>query len=266
NFDNNNTSLYKVDLDKENTEHIPTFIKLDGEIKKEVLQNILNPTNIKSRVMSFSKQIMSMLGNIYPISDNEISKYIQRILADFGEDEFVNLSNNLYSYTSKIKEKIKVLTENYAAQIFKEYIDSDKIIIKNTYNLSDNIKLVETGKSITKSLYEKESKMNGFEERIINEIANMPNILCWTKNIEKRGYKINGFINHYPDFIIQTNAGKTILLETKGDHLEAEQKIKLGKYWGEKAGNDYRYFMVYEKREVKDAYNEENILNIIKAL
>ena len=48
--------------------------------------------------------------------------------------------------------------------------------------------------------------MNGFEERVINDIANLQNIQFWTRNTDKKGigFCINGFINHYPDFIIQT--------------------------------------------------------------
>ena len=114
------------------------------------------------------------------------------------------------------------------------------------------------------SLNEKEGHMNMFEERVTNEIANMNNILFWSRNIEKRGFKINGFINHYPDFIIQTKSGKTVILETKGDHLDAEQKIRLGGLWASKAGNDYRYFMVYDRRNVDGAYKLEDFLNIMK--
>ena len=53
-------------------------------------------------------------------------------------------------------------------------------------------------------------------------------------------------------------------LNTKGDHLEAEQKIRLGRLWASKAGNNYRYFMVYERRTVDGAYKLEDFLNIIK--
>jgi type III restriction enzyme len=84
--------------------------------------------------------------------------------------------------------------------------------------------------------------------------------------MERKGFRINGFINHYPDFIIQTKNGKIVILETKGDHLDAEQKIRLGNLWAWKAGNDYRYFMVYERRTVDGAYNLEDFLNIIKAI
>ncbi|HAD11902.1 MAG TPA: restriction endonuclease, partial [Saprospirales bacterium] len=109
-------------------------------------------------------------------------------------------------------------------------------------------------------------KMNDFEARVINDIANMQNIAFWTRNLEKKGFRINGFINHYPDFIIQTKSGKTIVLETKGDHLDAEQKIRLGNLWASKAGNQYRYFMVYDRRTVDGAYRLEEFFNIIKEI
>lgn len=61
----------------------------------------------------------------------------------------------------------------------------------------------ETSKYITKSHYEQEGKINGFEEKVINEIANLPSIAFWTRNPERgKGFRINGFLNHYPDFII----------------------------------------------------------------
>ncbi|UYZ65283.1 hypothetical protein [Hymenobacter weizhouensis] len=101
--------------------------------------------------------------------------------------------------------------------------------------------------------------------KVINEIANLPNIAFWTRNLERgKGFGINGFLNHYPDFIIQTKSGKTLVVETKGDHLDAEQKIKLGATWAQKAGNAYRYYMVYERRVVDGAHKLDDFLNILK--
>jgi type III restriction enzyme len=156
------------------------------------------------------------------------------------------------------------LSEAFAEKKFKEFLDTDRVFIKPSFTLPNTISPGETSKDITKSLYEKEGKINGFEERVINEIGNMPNIAFWTRNIERKGFRINGFINHYPDFIIQTKSGKTILLETKGDHLDALQKIELGNLWKSKAGNNYRYFMVYELRSVTGAYRLDDFLNIVK--
>jgi type III restriction enzyme len=49
-------------------------------------------------------------------------------------------------------------------------------------------------------------------------------------------------------------------------NLDAEQKIRLGGIWASKAGNNYRYFMVYERRTVDGAYKLEEFLNLIKEI
>lgn len=263
-FNNITSELYKVDLDETKKEHTPTFVRLDGPVKESVMAYILDPSRKDSRVKNFTKRIMDIIGNMYPIPDKEIKRYITRILEDFKDEQFADFANNEYTYTDKIKQKIKSLSESFSEQKFKDFLDTDKVFIKPSFTLPTTLSPGETAKDITKSLYEKEASMNGFEERVINEIGNMTNIAFWTRNIERKGFRINGFINHYPDFIVQTKSGKTILLETKGDHLDAESKIRLGSLWAGKAGNNYRYFMVYEKRTVEGAYKLEDFLNIIK--
>jgi len=263
-FDSITSELYKVDLDETKKEHTPTFVRLDGSVKESVMAYILDPARKDSRVKNFTKRIMDIIGNMYPIPDKEIEKYINRILEDFKDEQFNDFANNEYTYTDKIKQKIKSLSDLFAEKKFKDFLDTDKVFIKPSFQLPKNISPGDTSKDITKSLYEKEGNMNGFEERVINEIGNMTNIAFWTRNIERKGFRINGFVNHYPDFIIQTKSGKTLLLETKGDHLDAEPKIRLGGLWASKAGNNYRYFMVYERRTVDGAYKLEDFLNIIK--
>lgn len=263
-FDSITSELYKVDLDETKKEHTPTFVRLDGSVKESVMAYILDPARKDSRVKNFTKRIMDIIGNMYPIPDKEIEKYINRILEDFKDEQFNDFANNEYTYTDKIKQKIKSLSDLFAEKKFKDFLDTDKVFIKPSFQLPKTISPGDTSKDITKSLYEKEGNMNGFEERVINEIGNMTNIAFWTRNIERKGFRINGFVNHYPDFIIQTKSGKTLLLETKGDHLDAEPKIRLGGLWASKAGNNYRYFMVYERRTVDGAYKLEDFLNIIK--
>jgi type III restriction enzyme len=265
-FDNITSELYKVDLDETKKEHTPTFVRLDGEVKSSVMDYILDPSRKEGRVKNFTKRLLNLIGNMFPIPDKEIEKYINRILEDFKDEQFSDLAANEYTYKDKIKLKIIALSEQFAEKKFKDFLDTDKVFIKPSFTLPDSISPGETAKDITKSLYQKEGSMNGFEERVINEIGNMPNIAFWTRNIERKGFRINAFVNHYPDFIIQTKSGKTILLETKGDHLDAEQKIRLGRLWASKAGNNYRYFMVYENRNVADAYNLESFLNIVREL
>ena len=74
--------------------------------------------------------------------------------------------------------------------------------------------------------------------------------------LEKKGIK--------HDFIMQTKSGKTILIETKGDHLDgsdSEAKCRLGNEWERQAGQDFAYFMVFDKKEIKGAYRQ--IIQII---
>ena len=265
-FDSITSELYKVDLDETKKEHTPTFVRLDGKVKDSVMTYILDPSRKDSRVKNFTKRLMDLIGNLFPIPDKEIEKYINRILEDFKDEQFSDLAANEYTYKDKIKFKIIALSEQFAEKKFKDFLDTDKVFIKPSFTLPKSISPVETAKDITKSLYEKEGSMNGFEERVINEIGNMTNIAFWTRNIERKGFRINGFINHYPDFIIQTKSGKTILLETKGDHLDAESKIRLGASWANKAGNNFRYFMVYEKRTVDGAYRFEDFINVISEI
>ena len=111
--------------------------------------------------------------------------------------------------------------------------------------------------------------MNEFEKEVINKIANLDNILLWTKNSERSGFCLNGYINHYPDFILITKKGKKIILETKGDHLnnpDTELKIELGRQWASKAGDEFRYFLVFKEAEVKYAFKVEKAIELIKDL
>ena len=57
-----------------------------------------------------------------------------------------------------------------------------------------------------------------------------------------------------------------VILETKGDHLDAEKKIKLGNLWASKSGNSYKYCLVYKSRQAEGAYTKEAFLDILKEL
>ncbi|MES2628025.1 MAG: DEAD/DEAH box helicase family protein [Bacteroidota bacterium] len=265
-FDAVSDELYKIDLDETRNEHTPTFIRLDGTARERILSYILDPVRREHRVRDLTRYLMRLIGVMAPIPDKELERYISRILEDFTDQQFNDLAANEYTYKDKIKSKINALLEAFAEKTFRDFLDTDRVISKPSYLFPIGITPGETAKDITKSLYEREGSMNGFEERVINEIGNMPNILFWTRNLERKGFRINGFLNHYPDFIIQTKSGKTVLLETKGDHLDAEQKIRLGAHWANKAGNNFRYFMVYERRLVDGAYRLEDFLKVIKEI
>lgn len=99
----------------------------------------------------------------------------------------------------------------------------------------------------------------------------LENIKWWHRNISRRGFCINAYINHYPDFIVMTKTGKIVLIETKGDHLEnteTKQKLAVGRAWQNLAGPMYKYYMVFQSKDlnIEGAYQFDKFLDILKNL
>lgn len=83
--------------------------------------------------------------------------------------------------------------------------------------------------------------------------------------------RLNGYINHYPDFIVMTKSGKIVLIEAKGDYLDGDDsktKLKLGRHWQAQAGNQYRYFMVFKKKDLglDGSYTLDAFAEVLKDL
>ena len=101
----------------------------------------------------------------------------------------------------------------------------------------------------------------------------MPNTF---RIIERNDFRINGFINHYPDFMVMTQSGKLVLIEYKGDdrdNSDSARKVKLGRIWQDKAGisagtDCYRYFMVFKNRDfgIDGAYMLDDFIAIMQEL
>ncbi|GAB4039358.1 DEAD/DEAH box helicase [Spirosoma gilvum] len=270
-FGSVDSELYKVDLEEGNKgEYTPRFSHIDGLTKDALLANILPNQTRDGQIKSMTSQMMRRLGNFKPISDKDVEWYVRQVLEDLTEEQFQDLIAQEYSYTQRIKQKIEALTTAYGEKTFSLWLDRDKLFLRPSFSFPSAISPTETGKDLIKSLYVREGKINLFEEKVIDAVANLESVAFWTRNLERgRGFSINGFINHYPDFIIVTKRGKIILLETKGDHLDnadTAEKIRLGNLWRSKAGNDYRYFMVFETKEVPGANTLVDIVNTIREL
>jgi type III restriction enzyme len=202
-------------------------------------------------------------------ADKDLRTFVRRVIEDMDNATRSEIKSNPYKYASKIKLHIQSLAEQRAEEVFSKWIDSDKIIMKSKYTLPNHITPTQSIDSITKSLYVAEQSMNNLETDFITEVSSLPNIKFWHKIIERKGFFINGFKNHYPDFLIVTESGKVVIVETKGDHLDnsdSKKKLKLGKIWANKAGNNYSYFMVFKENPFKGAYVIEDLVEVIKEL
>ncbi|MFI3197513.1 MAG: hypothetical protein QX196_04235, partial [Methylococcaceae bacterium] len=170
----------------------------------------------------------------------------------------------------KIKQKINTLAGVHAHKTFIDYLDVDTILMQPGFTLPEIITPSANAQDIPKSLYSTEAAMGLFEARVINEFANLDTVQWWHRNLSRgKGFRINGFINHYPDFIVKTDSGKIILIETKGDdrdNSDSELKLKLGKLWESKAGARFKYMMVFDNNPIDGAERLADAINKLRQM
>lgn len=265
-FETAETTMYKVDIDETTDEHAPRYEKVKGKTYNFILDYIRAAEDFNAKVRRCANIVADTMGKMIPLTQKDIQGYVARIFEDFTEERLEDFMRHLEEYTQRIKVKILDLEDAHKEKEFRLLLDTDRIFLKQTYSIPNKISLRSPSQGITKMLHTKEESVNGFEAEVINDVANLDNVEWWTRNVEKRGFFINGFINHYPDFIVKTKKGKIVLLETKGDHLDATKKIALGNMWANKAGSEYRYCLVYNTRQVEGAYTKDAFIDFLKML
>jgi type III restriction enzyme len=267
NFEDVESEVYRVDLEEIGDENYKaTPFKVNAKSREKFNALILNG-NRDSQIMNLIARLAQLIGNMYPIADQEVKKYIGRIVESFSEDQIRDCLERDVSYVRKIKQKITTLANVHAYKTFNDFLDIDKIWLQPSFGFSEIITPSGNAPAIPKSLYTTEAKIGDFEARVINDIANLDNIVWWHRNLSKgKGFWINGFLNHYPDFIVKTKAGKVVIIETKGDdrdNSDSELKLKLGKLWEAKAGAEFKYMMVFDNNPINGA---ERLADALKKL
>jgi len=268
-FSSSSADVFSIDFDENKRTTIVNKVSLRA--KNVLLNNILSKPKDK-QIQDVSNIIINKLGDMTPISHNDLVKYVNRVFEGLSTEQITELVNNDFIYFQKIKNKINELSANYSKRKFLSLLDSNDIFTKPSFILSEYITLTNNiSTPIGKSLYQAEDTMNGFEMDMILEIASLDNILFWHRNLNRgKGFFINGSAsNHFPDFIIFTRKGNIIIVETKGDdrnNSDSREKNRLGKLWANKAGDNFKYFMVFQKIEVEDCYNASSIVDVLSRL
>lgn len=270
NFDNVDAQVYKVDLEKVGEgDYAPKPFKVNVKDRQELNRLMLTGTH-GSQVKNVAARMMALIGNMYPIADSEVKAYIHRIISDMLPEQLQDCMERDYAYAAKIKKKISDLADRHAQQAFIDALDVGQISIMDNFRLLETITPSANAPDIPKSLYRREGKIGNFEARVIGELAGIDSVVWWHRNLSKgRGFRINGFLNHYPDFILRTERGKIIVVETKGDdrdNSDSEKKLLLGKKWEAKAGDGYRYMMVFENNPIEGAERLDVALGKVRRL
>lgn len=267
------TKLNMAEIDLEESrkdEYVPKYKRNLPLQVREAFAEYISSLPDEKRIEELAGRLTRIIKSIDEISETQIKNYIKEAIKKLTSEKLSEISHNDYYYARKIKEKIRKLTNDYAEKQFSLMLDRDEIIMQPSFKFPKKISPKNTIKGISKNLYTEEGEVNSFEKRVIFEIANLESVQFWHRNLERgKGFVINGFINHYPDFIIRTKKGKIVVVETKGDdrdNSDSAKKLKLGKQWQNKAGNDYRYFMVFENAKLDGAISIDELLNTLNNL
>lgn len=260
--------VVEVDVNKNES---PKYRRLN-ETENAYFKEMFKSLPPESRVKNCKYLIKQQLEKFNYIASNDLSLYIDRIVDNMDSDTLLALQKNVYGFTNKIKYKIVSLQEEYQKSQFKTWLELGKIECLPSFNFKQEIIPVKPFNLLSKSLYVTEESMNDFELKVIEKVSSLPNVKWWHRNMDRIEFYINGFINHYPDFIVYTNSGKIVLIETKGLYLasndDSKDKAELGKIWQAQAGNNYRYYMVSSENipNNPDAISLEEFIKIMRAL
>lgn len=217
-----------------------------------------------AEVQKFTAEIINLLNRMDDIETSEIKRYVALLIEDMSLDTLNSARKNPKEIAAKIRYKIESLAKEYRVKQFDEKCTSSDILCdlsnkEGYYTFPPKIDPhdgVKTSISYAKSLYERCQGVSGLEERILHVIDRCDNVLWWHR-VVSRGvdeFSLNGPIGHYPDFIVRTKTGVTVLIEAKGSQLDnpdTELKMKIGSEWEKCAGSAFKYYMVFEFEEKK---------------
>jgi type III restriction enzyme len=234
---------------------LPKAWKLTGTDNR-YFREWFNSQPSEKRIDNCKQMILAQLSKMNAVNDRDLSGYIGRVMEGLTTDQLEDLQQSPYVYGAKIRHKIESLLAAHRKKTFELWFEQGRITCEPTYRLKAAISPTKSISTFPKSLYTEEEDMNGLEKDVAWELANLPNIKWWHRNISKSGFNINGYINAYPDIIAMTIKRKILLIEPKGDHLEnseSREKVEIGRKWQEEANktaNRYRYYMVFRDKDL----------------
>ena len=234
-FSRSQSESQMIDLDERNLgEWVPTAAETPAEIKNDFYR-WFSLLNTASKVTHLTTKVSDGLARFNCINQGQIKRYVQAVLEDKDNEELTELAQNLQGTITAFKNKIETLVRAYSKEVFKEMMVTGELYLEERWCLPERLMVPHKSSQISKMLYTEEDKLDTLEDSFIRAVAALPNVVWWHKNLRyPPGFRMNGFVPHYPDFIVQLKSGIVLLIETKGDHLdnsESADKVEQGRYF-----------------------------------
>lgn len=243
----------QIDVDQDSTVRIKRVGRDLKEMSRDLFSRFATDTTDNKRGMV----VQGLLDHTRPqtrrlYGDRELKKLLRNVVEVMDDERLNDAYDNLDLYARIIGDEIDRQATRFKRDEFTRLMDTGAVYLAPSYEFPKRFALSKPFDALPGSLYEaEEESMNNLERHMADVLANADGILWWHRVVESRKgeFSINGFLNHYPDFLAMTRGGTVLAIETKGGMLrndDSRDKLALGRTWAEAAGPGYRYFMVFE--------------------
>ena len=238
--------MYRIDV--HSSGDVPRAFRM-SETDQRIMREHFSGLSIEGQRRSAAQDIFGKLRPINAVADSDLKSYVERVVDTFDAAAMAVYMERPQMVADAVRAKVKDFLDDYKAQKFADDVETHNITVDFSYGLPEAIQPLGSSTLIGRSLYEAEERMNNDEAEFAARFSGMDNVRWWHRNIERRGFCINGPLNHYPDFLVMTTRGTLVAVEPKGGHLkndESRRKLNMGKKWAELAGQNVSYYMVFQ--------------------
>lgn len=248
----------EVDLASDSDEYRIRW--LEESVRKDMAELLVNMSDegrresLKALVL---QAMSSQFKNTYGVS--QLAGYVSRVVNEMKSPVVDACLHSVGGVARAVMDAVRDLADGFCEERFGKLLSRGDVRLEPEYRFPESFVQATPMTSYDGALYEAEDgRVDGLERRMVDLLANNRRVRWWHRVVERKPgeFSINGFVNHYPDFLALTYDGTLMAIEAKGEHLgeDAKRKLRLGTRWADMAGAGFRYFMVFE-REAPDADN-----------
>lgn len=239
----------QIDISSDSELKVRNLSDVQRRGMKELFSRDSNEGRRRSAKLDLPNLMSSQVQKLY--GAHGLKSFINRVVDQMSDDELEGYVDNASAYAAIISHAIKDKADAFRVREFDVERRRGDITITPDYAFPSLVYLPNPLTTLDRTLYEAEDGgMNELELQMADALANCEGIIWWHRVVERRNgeFYINGFINHYPDFLAMTRSGRLFVIETKGEQLkndDSRDKLRLGSQWASDAGPNYQYFMVF---------------------
>jgi type III restriction enzyme len=250
------SDIYQVDLEGADGQTLIERRRLEAPDAERFLSFLksLSDADFKRELLGI---VMNLLRDVNAVSDRDLKAYVKRVIEGQRESTLAEMRGEPYRYAQAIRDKIDGLMIEHMRRRFQRDTAVNAIRAEPAWAFPSRLECADVRRGMPKSLHDGVAPMNSFEAQVAESISSSANVLFWYRNRERRDFRLNAYVNHYPDFIVVTRSENVVLVESKGDdrdNSDSERKLELGQAWERLSGSKCHYYLVFQTKDVNGAW------------